>query len=293
MLATLKKFNIYQKSRFPVIILSLSFLPAILSTAVIVAKDVSIFQIIGGLIASILYLLHVRIIDEKRDFLHDNKYHKSRPVQAGIITMSELQIMDIYAVIILLIIAISAGVYPALLVLIMLAYSFIASKEFFLGKKLRQHFFIYNFLNTTQTFILQLFIYAFFAGYIPITTIVIIHFIFTSVGTIVFEFVRKVKIPGKDGIGKDTYTWHLGFSNSIIIYLGLALLVVFTFLQIITMIVDQNIFWFFLSAVILGIILLSALIHLKTKSIRTELLMKLSFVIAYAIFNLTIYYMSI
>lgn len=293
MTSTLKRFNIYQKSRFPIIILSLNFLPAILSTAVIVANSVSIFQIIGGLIASILYLLHVRIIDEKRDFHHDNKYHKSRPVQAGIITISELQIIDIYTVIILLIIAMSAGVYPALLLLTMLGYSFIASKEFFIGKKLRQHFFIYNILNTMQTFILQLFIYALFAGSIPTTTLVVLHFVFTSFGTMVFEFVRKVKIPGTDGVGKDTYTWHLGFSNSIVIYLGLAFLVVVTFLQIITMIVGQNVFWLFLSTIILGIILLSVLMHLKLKSIRTEQLMKLSFVIAYAIFNLSIYYMSI
>ena len=293
MTTILGRFYIYQKLRFPIIILSLSLLPAILSTAAIVSKNPSILQIIGGLIASILYLLHVRIIDEKRDFHHDSIYHKSRPLQTGLISMKELQIIDISAVVIILVIAMFAGIYPFLLGLLILSYSFIASKEFFMGEKLRKHFFLYNIINTMQTFIMQLFAYSFFAGYIPFTALVGLHYVFTCIGTIIFEFVRKIKIPGMDGTGKDTYTWYLGFNNAIAIYLVFAILATVLFYQIMTILTGQNSFWLLSSVILIRITFLFALIHFIKKTIQTEQLMQLSFVVVYAFFNLVIYYKRI
>lgn len=286
----LGRFYIYQKLRFPIIILSFGLLPAILSTAAIVTKNPSIFQIMGGLVASMLYLLHVRIIDEKRDFHHDSKYHKSRPLQTGLISMKELQIIDIYAVVVFLAIGMFAGIYPFSLGLLMLSYSFVASKEFFMGDKLRQHFFLYNFVNTMQTFIMQLFAYSFFAGYIPFTAFVGLHYVFTCIGTSIFEFVRKIKIPGMDGTGKDTYTWYLGFNNAMVVYIVFALLATVFFYQIMIIITGQSTFWLLISTTLFCFILLFALIHLIKKTIRTEQFMQLSFVIVYAIFNLVIFY---
>lgn len=290
MTTLLGRFYLYQKIRFPIIMLSLGLLPALLSTAAIVAKNPSLLQIASGLIASILYLLHIRVIDEKRDFHHDSIYHKSRPLQTGLISMKGLQIIDMYAVVIFLGIAILAGIYTFMLGLIMLSYSIVASKEFFMGEKFRQHFFLYNFINTNQSFILQLFAYSFFSGFIPFTTLVLLHFILTCIGTIVFEFVRKVKLPGMDGTGKDTYTWYLGFNNAIMIYIILAFLATVFFYQIMVLVTLHNIFWIFLSVVLFGVTLLTALIHLFKKTVKTEQLMQLSFVIIYAIFNLVIFY---
>lgn len=290
MITILERFYTYQKLRFPVIILSFSLLPAILSTGAIVVKNPSILQVMGGLIASMLYLLHVRIIDEKRDFHHDSMYHKSRPLQTGLISMKELQTIDVYVIIIFLAIAMFAGIYPFSLGLLMLSYSFIASKEFFIGQKLRQHFFLYNAINTNQSFIMQLFAYSFFAGLIPFTTLVALHFIFTCIGTVIFEFVRKIKIPGMDGTGKDTYTWYLGFNNAMAVYIVFAFLATIFFYQIITLIAGQSTFWLLISTILFCFTLLFALMHLIKKTIRTEQFMQLSFVIAYAIFNLAIFY---
>lgn len=290
MTTILGRFYLYQKIRFPVIILSLSLLPAILSTSAIVNKTPSLLQIIGGFIASMLYLLHVRIVDEKRDFHHDSKYHKSRPLQTGIISIRELQIIDVYVVLIFIAIAMFAGIYTFLIGLLMLGYSFVASKEFFIGEKLRQHFFLYNIINTNQSFIMQLFAYSFFAGFIPFTILIVLHFIFTCIGTIIFEFVRKTKIPGMDGVGKDTYTWYLGFNNAIVVYIIFILLATIFFHQIITTIAGQSTFWLLISTILFSLTLLFALMHLIKKTIRTEQFMQLSFVIIYAIFNLVIFY---
>jgi len=109
-----KRFYFYQKLRFPVIVLSLSLLPAILSSGTIVTANPPLFQVAGVLISSILYLLHIRVIDEYRDFSHDNIRHNLRPIQTGHISIKELQIIDIYAMVIFLAIAIFAGSYSFL-----------------------------------------------------------------------------------------------------------------------------------------------------------------------------------
>ena len=288
-----KRFYFYQKLRFPVVILSLSLLPAILSSGTIVTANPPVFQVAGVLITSILYLLHIRVIDEYRDFSHDNIHHNLRPVQTGHISIKELQIIDIYAMVIFLAIAIFAGIYSFFVGVFMLIYSYLASKDFFIGEKLRQHFFIYNGINIIQMFLLQFFAYTIFAGSISFTTLLILHYIFTCIGSIIFEFVRKLKIPGTDGTGKDTYTWYLGFNNAIIVYLIFVLLNTVFFYQIMIIITGQNTLWLFFSFVLFCISLLFALVHLIKKATHTEQLMQLSFLIVYAIFNLVIYFVKL
>lgn len=34
----------------------------------------------------VLYMIQIRASDEKKDFEHDNKFHKNRPVQRGLVT---------------------------------------------------------------------------------------------------------------------------------------------------------------------------------------------------------------
>lgn len=285
----LKRFYTYQNIRFPIIILVLSLLPAILSTTSVLNITPSLLKITGGVIASLLYLLHIRVTDEQRDFYHDSKHHKLRPLQTGQVSLKELRVVDVYAVTIFLVIAMLAGTYSFLLGLLMLSFSYLVGKEFLIREKIRQHFFIYNSINTVQTFIMQLFVYSFFAGYVPSTTLVAVHFIFTSIGTIIFEFTRKIKTPGMDGTGKDTYTWYLGFNKAVIIYIAFIFFITICFYQIMAITTGQNTLWLIISIILFGIACLIALIHLIKKTIETERLMQLSFVVVYAIFNLTIY----
>jgi hypothetical protein len=64
LLTTTKNFYIYQKERFPIVVLGFSFLPAILSSGVVVAPQAEFKFVLIALLVSIAYLLHVRIIDE-------------------------------------------------------------------------------------------------------------------------------------------------------------------------------------------------------------------------------------
>ena len=283
------KFYNYQKVRFPIVILSLSLLPAILSSIAVVEANPSIIKILIAFIALLIYLLHIRIIDEQRDFEHDNTHHKQRPLQTGKISLHELRAIDRYSTIIFFFLSIYIGFYAGIIALIMLTFSYLAGNEFFIKEKIRPHFFIYNAINTLQTLIMQLFIYAFFVSHIPLTHLVVFHFLFTGIGTVIFELVRKIKIPGKDGTGKDTYSSHLGFNNSIFIYLILVAFNAFLFYLINSQLPSQSNYWFLFSISMFSSVLLFGMLHLVKRTIRTEQLMQLSFIILYGIFNLIIY----
>ena len=222
------RLYVYQKQRFPIVFLLLATFPVILSSTAVVAQNkLNFLQMSSVLIASVCYLFHIRVIDDYRDFEHDSLYHKDRPVQIGIISLTDLKKIDIIAVFIFLLIAISSGMYGLGLSILMLVYTFFAEKEFLMTEKIRKHFFIYNAINLLQMMLLQAFVYCFFFKYFYLNTIIIIHFLFITIGTLIFDFLRKLKTPQTESIGKDTYTWHLGFGNSIFFYLFLNYFLIF------------------------------------------------------------------
>lgn len=291
-IATSQKFYSYQKERFPIAILGLSLLPAALSSAVIVSTHPTGIQVVLAVVASLAYLLHIRVIDEHRDYGHDNIHHTTRPIQAGVISREELWYVDFVAVAILIITAAIAGWSALITVAIMLTYSYLAGKEFFVGEKIRRSFFVYNGANLLQMLLMQIFVYSVFANPIPLNLLVLTHFLFTTIGTVVFEFVRKLKIPGDDGTGKDTYTWYLGFNNSMAIYLLLVLLNAALFFKISTMLSSHLVGLLIFSVCAASLTSFTVLIHWLKKQRQTDQLMQLSFLLMYGAFNLAIYFLT-
>lgn len=283
------KFYHYQKSRFPVAILLISLLPAVLSTAAVTQNKDSLFQILGLLLVSVLYLLHIRITDELRDFAHDNKHHTTRPIQSGIISIPELQKINLLAIGTILVISLINNLFTLFVVIILLEYTYIAGKEFFLGNHLRKHFFLYNTVNTLQMILLQIYSYMFLFNGTSLNHNVLIHFLFTSTGTIIFELARKIKVPGHDGTGKDTYSYFIGFKKSLIIYVILVGLNIYFAHQLLI----NSHFYSPITAMILTFFTLYGLFwpyyHSIKQNKRSEQLMQLSFIFLYAIINILIY----
>jgi hypothetical protein len=289
----ISRFHLYQKERFPIIVLAISLFPAILSSGVVVSSHPNIVKATMALIAAIAYLLHIRVIDEHRDFNHDSVHHVDRPVQVGLISRGELRKIDFFAICVLLVVAIFSGVYATLIAIIMLCYSYLAEREFFLGEKAHRHFFFYNSINLVQMLLMQVFVYFIFTNVLSLTALLVTHFLFTTTGTIIFEFMRKLKIPGEDGTGKDTYTFHLGFNNSIIIYLALAVVNISLFARISGLISARPFTWLISSYFLAMIVAFFALVHWVKKIKITDQLLQLSFLLCYGILNLIIYFIKI
>lgn len=289
LLTTTKNFYLYQKERFPVVVLGLSFLPAILSSGAVVATQVELKFVLIALIVSIAYLLHVRIIDEFRDYEHDLRHHKERPVSSGIISLNELKVINWLAIITVPLASFYSSPGALLIAVAMLLYSYFARKEFFLGLQFRRYFYLYNAVNLVQMLLLQILVYIIANPSFSFTTLVTVHFLFTTTGTIIFEFLRKVKSPGNDGTGKDTYTWFLGLNNALLIYAAFATFNILLFVKAMFLIQAEITYWIpVVIALVIGTYS-TLFINKMRKEEKTNQLMQLSFMVMYGSFNILLF----
>lgn len=293
MIELVKKFYFYQNIRFPLLILILSLLPVTLSSIAVLGVKISPILIFFTLLFSILYLLHIRIGDEHRDFEHDNLHHKNRPIQKGLISLTNLEKIDFLVTALFVLLLLFFGLTALILGLFLLVYTYVAKREFFLAKKLRSYFFLYNFINLSQTAFLQILVYIVLAGKIPFSYLIGLHFAFTFIGTAIFEFIRKIHIPGTDGTGKDTYTWYLGFEKAVVFYIVLAFIDLVLFFKITTHFFLNQGLGFFLSIILFFGLLFFAIVNFHKGVLRFNQLMQLSFILAYSIMNMTIYFLGI
>ncbi|NCS31874.1 UbiA family prenyltransferase [bacterium] len=289
LLTTTKNFYIYQKERFPIVVLGLSFLPAILSSGAVVASQAEFKFVLIALIISVVYLLHVRIIDEFRDYEHDLRHHKERPVSSGIISLKELRVIDWLAIVAVPLASLYSGTGALLIAVAMLLYSYFARKEFFLGLQFRRYFYLYNAVNLVQMLLLQILVYTIANPSFSFTTLVTVHFLFTTTGTIIFEFLRKVKSPGNDGTGKDTYTWFLGLNNALLIYAAFATFNILLFVKTMFLIQTEITYWIPIAIALVVGTYSTLFINKMRKEKKANQLMQLSFMVMYGSFNILLF----
>lgn len=289
LLTTTKNFYIYQKERFPIVVLGLSFLPAILSSGAVVASQAEFKSVLIALIVSVAYLLHVRIIDEFRDYEHDLRHHKERPVSSGIISLKELRVIDLLAIVAVPLASLYSGTGALLIAVAMLLYSYFARKEFFLGLQFRRYFYLYNAVNLVQMLLLQILVYTIANPSFSFTTLVTVHFLFTTTGTIIFEFLRKVKSPGNDGTGKDTYTWFLGLNNALLIYAAFATFNILLFVKAMFLIQTEITYWIPVAIALIVGTYSTLFINIMRQEEKTNQLMQLSFMVMYGSFNILLF----
>lgn len=289
LVTTAKNFYLYQKERFPTIVLGLSFLPAILGSGAVVAGQIEFKFVFIALVVSIAYLLHVRIVDDFRDHEHDLKHHKDRPISSGVITLKELRFIDWVAIAAFSLASLYSSLEALLVALVMLFYSYLAGKEFFLGVQFRRYFYLYNAINLVQILLLQILVYIIAGPAVSFTALITVHFLFTATGTVVFEFLRKVKSPGQDGTGKDTYTWFLGLNNALLIYAVFAIVNILLFIKAMFLIQATISYWIPISILLVAGTFSTLLIHKIRKEEKTNQFMQLSFMVMYGSFNILLF----
>ncbi len=158
-----------------------------------------------------LYLIQIRTADEKKDFEHDNKYHPTRPVQRGVVTLAELAVINKLSIVGQ--IALYASFLdPRILILGLCsqAYAFLTRKEFFVRDWIRQHFFIYYVSHYMQLVIL---FYAMISIIQPVGESYWSFVTLFMLSVIVTEIGRKMFAVEDDTID-DTYSAQLGHKGS-------------------------------------------------------------------------------
>lgn len=249
-MAFFKKWYIYQKERFPVLIYGVYILAIVLGTFAIC--NVSCFnterkilmnnpysylmgapapriipwiKIIPMYIVTFLQFLMVRIIDEFKDYEEDCKYRSYRPVPRGLITLKELKILFIICVILQL--GITVLVDPIAVIGLIGVWIFFAlmSKSFFIKNFLDKHILIELILDELLMPILVIFLSRFityvnptssFYSYIYIGDM-LPFIIMTYIISCIVEIARKVRCKEDEEKGVKTYTAVLGINKTILI----------------------------------------------------------------------------
>lgn len=275
----IKRFNLYQKERFPLAVLIFTTAAVILSSAAVaIPKGTNVFNNLSILIVSfitlILFMFHIRVLDEYKDYRFDSEFHGDRPVQKGLISLKELLILNVIGLFIQVAINLFISPTAFLFWLAAFAYTIIAGNEFFMGKWIKKKFFIYNLLNLLQLLFLQFYLYEMIEPSFSFRNeLLTIHFIFVLFNVGVLEFGRKLKAKEEETEGRDTYSSRLGIKGASSVFMVICLIVYGLFVYMFFKI-DGSTLLFLISIIALNIITFSTIYYLQVRTKKSSLILQ-------------------
>lgn len=280
------KYFIY---RFPIILL-------IFTTSSIIINFFSIFNInynienfIIFLLTALVFLFHIRIIDDYRDFEHDTKYYSERELQKWKINLKYLFI--VWEVLMFIIFIINFYYFWFLSLIILFLWwlnNLISINYFWFWKKIEKNFMIiFHILNnlTLNSFFIYLYLNlwvleSFSNNYL----LIILHLIFINLLIFLMEISRKIKSKN-DKNTFDKYIDKYGYSknNFIILFIILSIFILINiFIYKLNLLFFSWIYIFYNIMSIIFTILL--FLHLKYKTIFYKNLL-IIFSILYFLFS--------
>ena len=213
-----KIFINYLLERFQIIPLSILVASDILVIhRITYNQNIFIWKYVIYFMFVILYLFHNRLADDRRDYDFDKKFYPNRAVQKGLISLRQINNLSYIAIFLMLIIA---GIFSFLSLAIftlLILYTLVAKKDFFLPKDFKEkHLFVYNFLNMLQILSLQIFIYVSIINSLDFTHFIYSHILFVFILSIQVEISRKIK--PEISLANDLYSDRMGMGRSIILW---------------------------------------------------------------------------
>jgi 4-hydroxybenzoate polyprenyltransferase len=152
--------------------------------------------------------LHLRLFDERKDFEHDKRHNPDRPLPRGLVTLKELRIAWVLAIVTELALSAWLGIEALIAMTVVVAYSIVMLNEFWIGGWMRPRLYTYAVTHTLITPLMLLFVMSaetnrmFWdppAGFI----------LFALAGWplfLVFEVARKTYAPPEEPEGVNTYS---------------------------------------------------------------------------------------
>lgn len=213
------KFKTYFNERFPLLPLSLYIFVTMLGINSLF-KSNDIIKILLLALIYLLFLFHLRIMDEFKDYLYDKKNHPDRPVQKGLITLKTLKIIGALNFFVIIALALFICLTPVLyLLLFALMYTGFMFKEFFVSDFLRKKPAFYLISHQVVFVPLFLFFYSVFHNSIWLINNLsrISTLIYTILPVVIIEIGRKLKhrYNKKGQKTDDTYAYIWGEQNSV------------------------------------------------------------------------------
>lgn len=213
-----KIFINYLLERFQIIPLSILVASDILVIyRITYNQNILIWKYVIYFMFVILYLFHNRLADDRRDYDFDIKFYPNRAVQKGLISLKQINNLSYIAIFLMVIIAGSFSFLSLAIFIILILYTLVAKKDFFLPKDFKEkHLFVYNFLNMLQILSLQIFIYVTIINSLDFTHFIYSHILFVFILSIQVEISRKIK--PEISLANDLYSDRMGMGRSIILW---------------------------------------------------------------------------
>jgi 4-hydroxybenzoate polyprenyltransferase len=236
----LRKYYQYSQERFPVLPL-LVYAAAFFYAAYFFADffgsiEFSVLKTIGGMFTLFLVSLHLRLLDEHKDYEQDLKAHPERMLSQGIIKLSELRVILYIVLIIEIVLNILFGIQQLLLLGAMILYSLIMFKEFFVSQFLNRHMGLYLLTHQLIVILFVFYAYSFAADLSALSTEAFLYLLLFSLGimglTIAFEIGRKTWAAEQEHEYAESYSKSWGikkavFINQLTAFLGTGIVLFF------------------------------------------------------------------
>lgn len=221
----------YLSERFPLVPLLLYTTATMIGISTSFPKPQWILIILLSIIY-LLFLFHLRVLDEFKDYEYDSIHHTQRPVQEGLITLSAIKTAGIINLFVLFLLSYRVSSFPVFILFVLtLIYTGFMYKEFFIKDYLKKH--IGQYLLSHQLVFIPLF--WFFYSVLNISfwqlskLINITALIYSIIPIVLIEIGRKLKhrYNHKGEKTNDTYVYHWGEGTSLRIF---ATIIFFSFL---------------------------------------------------------------
>lgn len=168
-------------------------------------------SLMGGL-AVFCVFLHLRVFDEHKDYAEDCVHHPDRLLSRGVITLRELRILGAAAIACELLMATLRGPAAVVGTLLVLGFSLLMLREFFVAEWLKRHFLLYTLSHMLIMPLLALMVYSFTTKRLPWTAppLFVLYAFVGFFVTLNWEISRKIRAPQDERQGLDSYSKIFG-----------------------------------------------------------------------------------
>jgi 4-hydroxybenzoate polyprenyltransferase len=185
-----------------------------------------ILNLLPLVVVTSFFFFKLRLLDEVKDMESDALHHPERPLPRGILSKNEVVKTAFMLMVAEIILFSFYGFWAFLCALIVVSYSLVMYKEFFIKKWLRAHLTTYAVFHTFVVVLISVTIFVSLLGK-PFSEIPKEFIYFSFAGWFlfnIFEFGRKTFAKNEERKGVDSYSKIFGKLGAVLLVLPMALL---------------------------------------------------------------------
>ena len=226
-----RRLYTYSNERFPVVShgigIFIFFMSAYLAAQALTNSWVGLgWDGAAGFVTLLLVFFHLRVMDEFKDAREDAQYRPELPVPRGLVTLDELRLLGIVAIVAQLGLNLWLGLPTFVAYALVLLFTTLMYREFFIGHWLRKDLLLYGISHMVIVPLLASYVYVLYAvrndaGFHPGFGL---YLVMSFIVVFLLEMARKIYSPHQEREGVDSYSKYFGTERVTYVATGLAFL---------------------------------------------------------------------